>query len=48
VNVVDSSGWLEYFADGPNAPFFSPAIEGARPLGVGVVRVEDVNLHRGK
>jgi hypothetical protein len=19
VNVVDSSGWLEYFADGPNA-----------------------------
>jgi len=27
VNVVDSSGWLEYFADGPNAEFFAPAIE---------------------
>jgi predicted nucleic acid-binding protein len=27
VNVVDSSGWLEYFADGPNAGFFAPAIE---------------------
>jgi hypothetical protein len=23
VNVVDSSGWLEYFANGPNAGFFS-------------------------
>jgi predicted nucleic acid-binding protein len=27
VNVVDSSAWLEYFADGPNAGFFAPAIE---------------------
>jgi len=27
VNVVDSSGWLEYFADGPGADFFAPAIE---------------------
>lgn len=27
MNVVDSSGWLEYFADGPNADFFAPPIE---------------------
>lgn len=27
MNVVDSSAWLEYFANGPNAPFFAPAIE---------------------
>ncbi len=27
MNVVDSSAWLEYFADGPNASFFAPAIE---------------------
>jgi predicted nucleic acid-binding protein len=27
VNVVDSSGWLEYFANGKNAGFFAPAIE---------------------
>jgi predicted nucleic acid-binding protein len=27
MNVVDSSGWLEYFADGPNAEFFASAIE---------------------
>jgi len=27
VNIVDSSGWLEYFAGGNNAGFFAPAIE---------------------
>ncbi len=27
MNVVDSSGWLEYFAGGRNAAFFAPAIE---------------------
>jgi len=27
MNVVDSSAWLEYFANGPNAAFFAPAIE---------------------
>lgn len=27
MNVVDSSGWLEYVADGPNASFFARAVE---------------------
>lgn len=27
MNVVDSSAWLEYFGDGPNAQFFAKAIE---------------------
>lgn len=27
MNLVDSSGWLEYFADGAGAEFFAPAIE---------------------
>jgi len=27
MNVVDSCGWLEYFADGPPAEFFADAIE---------------------
>lgn len=27
MNVVDSSGWLEYFAAGGNASFFAPAVE---------------------
>jgi predicted nucleic acid-binding protein len=26
MNVIDSSGWLEYFTDGPNADFFRSAI----------------------
>jgi len=27
LHVVDSSGWLEYLADGGNADFFAPVIE---------------------
>ncbi len=27
MNVVDSSAWLEYFADGPNAKYFAKVIE---------------------
>lgn len=27
MNVVDSSGWLEYLSDGVNADFFAPPIE---------------------
>lgn len=27
MNLVDSSAWLEYFSDGPNAGFFATAIE---------------------
>ncbi len=32
MNVVDSSGWLEYLADGHNADFFAPAIENTPDL----------------
>ena len=31
-NVVGSSGWIEYFADGPNARFFEAAILDASSL----------------
>ncbi|MBC8255140.1 MAG: type II toxin-antitoxin system VapC family toxin [Ardenticatenia bacterium] len=34
MNLVDSCGWLEYFADGPNADFFAPAIENLAELEV--------------
>jgi predicted nucleic acid-binding protein len=27
MNLVDSCGWLEYFADGPNAAFFAQPLE---------------------
>ena len=32
MNVVDSSAWLEYFADGPNASIFAKPIEATRSL----------------
>ena len=32
MNLVDSSGWLEYFSDGPNTHFFAPPIEDAKNL----------------
>jgi len=42
MNVVDSSGWLEYFADGSNAEFFAPAIEDTKNLLVPVVCIYEV------
>lgn len=32
MNVVDSSAWLEYFADGPNAEEFAAAIQDSDSL----------------
>jgi toxin FitB len=32
MNVVDSSAWLEYFADGPNAAFFRGPVENTAEL----------------
>ncbi len=42
MNIVDSSGWLEYFADEPNADFFAPAIENTRELLVPAVSLYEV------
>jgi predicted nucleic acid-binding protein len=42
MNVVDSSGWLEYFADGSNAEFFASAIEDTKNLLVPVICVYEV------
>lgn len=42
MNVVDSSAWLEYFAGGPNAAFFAPAIEDGRRLIVPTVCLLEV------
>jgi len=42
MNVVDSSGWLEYFADGPNADFFASAIEKTAELIVPTVSIFEV------
>jgi predicted nucleic acid-binding protein len=42
MNVVDTSGWLEYFAEGENAAFFAPAIEDVEHLVVPVICVYEV------
>jgi len=42
VNVVDSSAWLEYFADGPNADFFAGAVEDTSALVVPSVILYEV------
>ena len=42
MNLVDSSGWLEYFAEGRNAGFFAPAIENTKLLLVSVINCYEV------
>lgn len=42
MNVIDSSGWLEYFADGPNANFFAAAIEDVEALLVPTISIYEV------
>ena len=42
MNVVDSSAWLEYFANGPNASFFAAAIEATEDLVVPTITVLEV------
>jgi len=42
VNVVDSSAWLEYLADGPNAGRFATAIEDVEHLVVPSISLLEV------
>jgi len=42
MNLVDSSGWLEYFADGKNAAFFSAPIQGTKNLAVSTINIYEV------
>jgi len=42
MNLVDSSGWLEYFADGKNAEFFAPPIQDIKNLTVSTINLYEV------
>jgi toxin FitB len=42
LSIVDSSGWLEYLVDGPNADFFAPAIENTPQLIVPSISILEV------
>ncbi len=42
MNLVDSCGWLEYFADGPNSDFFAPRIEDIENLIVPTICILEI------
>jgi predicted nucleic acid-binding protein len=42
MNVVDSSGWIEYFTRGKNAPFFIPPVRDLENLLVPTVCIYEV------
>jgi predicted nucleic acid-binding protein len=48
MNVVDSSGWLEYLAEGPGADFFAPPLESVTELLVPTIAIIEVGkiVHR--
>jgi predicted nucleic acid-binding protein len=43
MNVVDSSGWIEYFQDTPRADWFAPAIEDRARLLVPTISLFEVH-----
>ena len=42
MNLVDSSGWLEYFADGKNAGHFAPVVSNTERLIVSTINIYEV------
>ena len=42
MNIVDSSGWLEYFTNGPNAKHFMSALKDTGSLVVPVITIYEV------
>jgi predicted nucleic acid-binding protein len=45
VNVVDSSGWLEYYADGTNASFFATPLENFEELVIPSITIYEVHKY---
>lgn len=43
MNVVDSSGWIEFFQAGPNGPLFKPVIEDRAHLLVPTISLFEVH-----
>lgn len=42
MNLVDSSGWLEYFTDGKNANAFAPIINNTEDLIVSTINLYEI------
>jgi len=43
MNLVDSSGWIEFFKAGPNGPVFKPVIENRHQLLVPTIALFEVH-----
>ena len=43
MNLVDSSGWIEFFLAGPNGPLFKPVVEQRNILLVPVIALFEVH-----
>jgi predicted nucleic acid-binding protein len=42
MNIVDSSGWLEYFSDGPNSAYFAVPLQETADLVVPTIAIYEV------
>jgi len=42
MNIVDSSGWLEYFSDGPNAEYYTQPLQNPSDLIVPSITIYEV------
>ncbi len=42
MNIIDSSGWLEYFSDGPNAKYYLPPLNDPSSLIVPSITIYEV------
>lgn len=42
MNLVDSSGWIEYFNDGPNSGLFEPILKNQTELLISSVNIFEV------
>jgi len=42
MNIIDSSGWLEYFSDGPSAKHYLPPLNDTSSLIVPVITIYEV------
>lgn len=42
MNIIDSSGWLEYFSDGPNASCYLPPLNDPSSLVVPAITIYEV------
>lgn len=48
MNIVDSSGWLEYFTDSPNATFSESPLKNQAELLIPVISANTIGMPKGE